>query len=783
MSARSSLATAMTAALFALAMHAPAQAAVAAADTARTAPATAAGDDGNGNDNGKAAAGPQVIDADPAKDVAGAWAAFLDQAQFEPTYATYDVLTALGYGAEGVDKGACADQREALAAAVRAVPVSIAIRRAEMLCAEATGDEPGAERALAALAALSKHALAEYGEGALRRPIRVVQPWDVYALVHSLGYDFQYEYHTQVRPTRYFPLTVAVWDAQREVERHLAFDYIDTTVRIDRASENAGWPVLRDDNALAYARGQAQNEDTIGIDVLGVSEALDAESDAERVALLRKAAERGGLQALALWAATCSDLRAPKGCADGFIDTVLPLAERRQALPMALLSHAYRLGLGVEQDFANADRLLAAADKRWHRGDAAVYLTWLMLQQSLGVQAMAYLPQLRESAAAGNPDARYLVLLFRHADDDATYDASDIAFLEDPANNGIGAGHALLGIYHQARGDTQAAMRSHARGAAAGNPRSQFVTGGALWAGVHGVKTDRVEGERLLRLAADGGETGAMRSMAHVEAERGALKNAVRWLGPAIMRGDADAALTLADFYAAGDAEQVGGTLEDAVRLYGLLDEHHDMPDARRRLAFLAMEGRGMDKDPRKARALLERDAEKDDVESQTVLGLSLLEGRLGRVDEKNGTRWIERAVAKGDPEARAAYGSWLIGRPTTAERGRGAGMLEALLSEDNSDGARNNLAWARCVSPHADIRDPEKGMTVARPMEDDPRTGAGAMDTVAACYAATGDFDKAVAVQQRAMEMAGVDESDPDSTMPGRLKLYRAGKVFVDAP
>lgn len=770
---RSSLAAAAAAGLFALAIQHPGQAAVAATDAT---PAAAA-------DGKAAAAEPQVIEADPAQDVAGAWTVFLDRAEFDPTYAAYDVLSAVGYGADGVDKGACADQREALAAAVRAVPVSIAIRRAEMLCAEATGDEGRAERALAALAALSTHALAEYGDGAMRRPIRVVQPWDIYALVHSLGYAFQYEYHVAPRPVRHFPLTVAVWDAQREVERHLAFDYIDTTVRIDRASENAGWPVLRDENALAYARGQAQNDDAIGIDVLAVSEALDAESDAERVALLRKAAERGGLQALGMWVAACSDAKAPEGCTEGLIDTLLPLAERRQALPMALLSHAYRLGLGVEQDFASADRLLAAADKRWHRGDAAVYLAWLMLQHSLSIQTAAYLPQLRTAAAAGNADARYLVLLFRQADDKARFDAADIAFLEDPANNGTGAGHALLGIYHQGRDDTQAAMRSYARGAQAGNPRSQLIVGSALWTGTQGLKADPAEGERLLRLAAHGSETGAMRLMAYLEAERGAPSDAVRWLGPAIARGDAEAVLTLADFYAEGDPEQVGGTAEDAARLYGLLDEHYDMADARRRLAFLAMQGRGMDKDLRKARALLERDAEKDDVESQTALGLSLLEGRLGRVDEKNGARWIERAIAQGDPEARAAYGSWLIGRPTAAERSRGAGMLEALLAEAQHDGARNNLAWARCVSPHADIRDPAKGLTVARPMEDDPRTEAGAMDTVAACYAATGDFDKAVALQRRAMEMGKVGESDEDSTMPGRLKLYRAGKAFIDAP
>ena len=767
---RSSLAAALAAALFALAI--PAQAL--AADTPADTPAQDA----------KAPARPQVIDVDPAKDVAGAWNTFLAKAEFEPSYAAYDVLGAVGYGAEGVDAGACADQREALAAAVRAVPVSIAIRRAAMLCAEASGDEAGAERALVALAALSKHALAEYGDGAVRRPIRVVQPWDIYALLHSLGYDFQYEYHTQVFPARYFPVTVAAWDAQREVERHLQFDYIDTTVSIDRASENAGWPVLRDENALAYARGQARGDDVIGIDVLGVSEALEADSDAERVALLRKTAERGGLQALGMWVATCSGPEAAKGCTDGLIDTLLPLAERRQALPMALLSHAYRSGLGVKRDIAAADQLLAAADKRWHRGDAGVYLTWLMLQQSLGEQALAYLPQLRKAAEAGNADARYLVLLFRQAEGKASFDAADIAFLEDPANNGTGAGHALLAMYHHARDDMPTAMRGYARAADAGNARAQFLTGGALWTGQDGVKHDPVEGERLLRLAAHGGEVGAMRSMAYVEAERGAWADAVRWLRPAISRGDADAALTLADFYAGGDAEQMGGSLEDAVQLYGLLDQHYDMADARRRLARLAMDGRGMDKDPRKARALLERDAEQDDVESQLILGLALLTGRLGRIDEKNGVRWMERAIAKGGLDARASYGSWLVGRPDAAARGRGVAMLEAVLQEEKEDtGARNNLAWARCVSPYADIRDPAKGLQLARPMEDNPATSGAEMDTVAACHAATGDFDKAVALQRRAMEMAKVDETDEESTMPGRLRLYQAGKAFIDTP
>ena len=56
-------------------------------------------------------------------------------------------------------------------------------------------------------------------------------------------------------------------------------------------------------------------------------------------------------------------------------------------------------------------------------------------------------------------------------------------------------------------------------------------------------------------------------------------------------------------------------------------------------------------------------------------------------------------------------------------------------------------------------------------------RTNAGCLDTLAAAYAETQQFDKAVAVQQEAIRLL---QSEPEKKDYGsRLKLYQANKPY----
>ncbi len=91
---------------------------------------------------------------------------------------------------------------------------------------------------------------------------------------------------------------------------------------------------------------------------------------------------------------------------------------------------------------------------------------------------------------------------------------------------------------------------------------------------------------------------------------------------------------------------------------------------------------------------------------------------------------------------------------------------------------ALNNLAWLWATCPEATLRDPERALEMAHQARalssgEDP----GRLDTLAACLAARGEFIEAVAVQERACELAGEAERDE---FLGRLALYRAEQAYV---
>ena len=141
-------------------------------------------------------------------DPAASWEAFLQHGDAN-AYGAYAVLSSVGYHADGVDAAACAVHASELDAAVRMAPVSIAVRRAAMLCAEATGRDDTAEVEMAVLAALSRHAWSQVSGLNAARPIRVLAASDAYAWLHASGLEFRYDYYGSHRPERYLPMTVA----------------------------------------------------------------------------------------------------------------------------------------------------------------------------------------------------------------------------------------------------------------------------------------------------------------------------------------------------------------------------------------------------------------------------------------------------------------------------------------------------------------------------------------------------------------------------------------------
>ncbi|MDN5781860.1 MAG: sel1 repeat family protein, partial [Luteimonas sp.] len=263
---------------------------------------------------------------------------------------------------------------------------------------------------------------------------------------------------------------------------------------------------------------------------------------------------------------------------------------------------------------------------------------------------------------------------------------------------------------------------------------------------------------------------------------------AAAWLMDPAARGDADSLLALAGLMVSGviGEDKVATGLD----VYRSLAAEGDLPAARRQLAILAMAGEKMEKSPSQAEAWLRKDAERGDHESEALLGGALLRGDLGRVDEVEGRRWMERALAGKEPSAYVDYGAWLFYGKNTPESRRKALELWKQGSELEYPIAVNNLAWALCTAPDDAIRNPALGLEASAKIGDVDEINPGHLDTVAACHAATGDYATAVRLQQSVVEQFDRqaralpdDESMVETAKRAttRLELYRAGKPYLE--
>ena len=124
---------------------------------------------------------------------------------------------------------------------------------------------------------------------------------------------------------------------------------------------------------------------------------------------------------------------------------------------------------------------------------------------------------------------------------------------------------------------------------------------------------------------------------------------------------------------------------------------------------------------------------------------------------------------------------AWEAGGTVRAAQGQYAKAIEnfsrAIKSDSNFDRAHNNLAWILATCPDEQLRDGRQAIEHATTAcELTQFQDSGYLDTLAAAYAETGQFDKAV---ERATQALGLA---PDSAKPGiarRLKLYKAGKPY----
>jgi tetratricopeptide (TPR) repeat protein len=97
-------------------------------------------------------------------------------------------------------------------------------------------------------------------------------------------------------------------------------------------------------------------------------------------------------------------------------------------------------------------------------------------------------------------------------------------------------------------------------------------------------------------------------------------------------------------------------------------------------------------------------------------------------------------------------------------------------------DLAAGNLAWLLATTPDSALRDPQRAIELAQGVAQaqgfrDPN----ALDTLAAAYAAAGDFERALALGNRASALAlAQGRRDLASEVEERVRGYAAGAAYV---
>jgi TPR repeat protein len=164
--------------------------------------------------------------------------------------------------------------------------------------------------------------------------------------------------------------------------------------------------------------------------------------------------------------------------------------------------------------------------------------------------------------------------------------------------------------------------------------------------------------------------------------------------------------------------------------------------------AALLDQARGLiEKDPAKARALVERAAQSNDPEALNHLGAFVGQGIGGPADPDKATAILERAAARGSNGARLSLGHMLIRQDSDADRRRGFKFLEQAYADPKAKGFA------------------AKGLGIA----------------YAFGYGVPRDTDRAVALLTEASTQ---DDSDPEvEFLLGRAYQNGYGKLEPDPP
>jgi tetratricopeptide (TPR) repeat protein len=170
--------------------------------------------------------------------------------------------------------------------------------------------------------------------------------------------------------------------------------------------------------------------------------------------------------------------------------------------------------------------------------------------------------------------------------------------------------------------------------------------------------------------------------------------------------------------------------------------------------------------------------------EPNHVESVYLLASCLARLDREQEAMTYARKAALLAPDSPMVHGL-LGGLLSSLGQYREALVhLEAAYVATPGDvSVANNLAWVLATCPEAPCRDGPRALRLAEwACQATSYKSPPLLDSLAAAYAETGQFDQAVRVTQQALEIVRANPKTSTETLESRLKLYQAHQPYREA-
>ena len=185
----------------------------------------------------------------------------------------------------------------------------------------------------------------------------------------------------------------------------------------------------------------------------------------------------------------------------------------------------------------------------------------------------------------------------------------------------------------------------------------------------------------------------------------------------------------------------------------------------------------GVVKDTVQAVQWYRKAAEQNYAPAQCALGNCYSSGQGVAKDEVEGTKWFRKAAEQNYAQAQYNLGGhYANGKGIEKDEAEAVKWFRKAAEggQVTPFNALNALAWILATSPNSEIRDGSNAVVFAeKSVAATNRKTPGDLDTLAAAYAETGQFEKAVSTQQEAIALLQTEAERND--YKSRLELFEA--------